>query len=105
MEVTFHLEGFDGPLDLLLSLISKNKVSIFDIPIAEILDQYMEYLDRMKSFDMEIASSFVTMAAQLTYIKSKMLLPKNDEQTEEDPRASLVEALLEYQKIKKCLSL
>ena len=100
MEVTFHLESFDGPLDLLLSLISKNKVSIFDIPIAEILDQYMEYLDKMKSFDMEIASSFVTMAAQLTYIKSKMLLPKNDEQIEEDPRASLVEALLEYQKIK-----
>ena len=99
MEITFHLEKFDGPLDLLLSLISKNKVSIMDIPIADILEQYLEYLEQMKSFDMHISSDFVAMAAHLTYIKSKMLLPKYDDE-EEDPRESLVEALLEYQRIK-----
>ena len=99
MEITFHLEKFDGPLDLLLSLIAKNKVSIMDIPIAVILEQYLEYLEQMKSFDMHVSSDFVAMAAHLTYIKSKMLLPKYDEE-EEDPRESLVEALLEYQRIK-----
>ena len=91
MSLTFHLEKFDGPLDLLLSLISKNKVSIMDIPIADILEQYLEYLEQMKSFDMHISSDFVAMAAHLTYIKSKMLLPKYDDE-EEDPRESLVEA-------------
>lgn len=100
MEITFHLEKFDGPLDLLLSLISKNKVSIMDIPIAVILEQYLEYLDKMKSFDMAVSSDFVDMAAQLTLIKSKMLLPKYDDE-EEDPRMSLAEALLEYQRAKE----
>ena len=74
-EVTFHLEVFDGPLDLLLHLLSKNKVEIQDIPIAEILDQYLSYIRQMQEFDLEIASEFITMAAQLMYIKSKMLLP------------------------------
>lgn len=101
MDITFHLETFTGPLDLLLSLISKNKVSIIDIPIALILEQYLEYLDQMKRFDIAIASDFVAMAAQLTYIKSKMLLPKYEDEEEEDPRATLVEALLEYQRIKQ----
>lgn len=100
MEITFHLEKFDGPLDLLLSLISKNKVSIIDIPIAQILEQYLEYLEKMKRFDMHISADFVAMAAQLTYIKSKMLLPRYDDE-EEDPRESLVEALLEYQRVKQ----
>ena len=99
-EVTFHLEAFDGPLDLLLHLLSKNKVDIRDIPIAQILDQYLEYIQLMQEFDLEVASEFITMAAQLMSIKSKMLLPVYDDEPEEDPRAGLVEALLEYQRIK-----
>ena len=101
MEINFHLEAFDGPLDLLLSLIAKNKINIYDIPIAEILQQYLAYLEEMKQFDMTVASEFITMAAQLTYIKSKMLLPRYEEEQEEDPRAALVEALLEYKRIKE----
>ena len=100
-EVTFHLEVFDGPLDLLLHLLSKNKVEIQDIPIAEILDQYLSYIRQMQEFDLEIASEFITMAAQLMYIKSKMLLPVYAEEPQEDPRAGLVEALLEYQRIRE----
>lgn len=100
-EVTFHLEVFDGPLDLLLHLLSKNKVEIQDIPIAEILEQYLEYIRRMQEFDLEVASEFITMAAQLMYIKSKMLLPVYAEEQQEDPRAGLVEALLEYQRIRE----
>ena len=99
-EVTFHLEVFNGPLDLLLHLISKNKVEITDIPISEILRQYLEYLDQMKKFDLEIASEFITMAAQLMQIKSKMLLPSYDEESDEDPRAELAQMLLEYQAFK-----
>ena len=94
--LTYHLEAFDGPLDLLLHLISKNKVSIYDIPIAQILEQYMEQLRRMEEMDLEVTSDFVAMAAQLMYIKSKMLLPVYPEEGEEDPRKPLVEALLEY---------
>ncbi len=100
-EVTFHLEVFDGPLDLLLHLLSKNKVEIEDIPIASILDQYLEYIRQMKEFDLEVASEFITMAAQLMYIKSKMLLPVYEDENQDDPRASLVEALMEYQRIKE----
>ncbi len=100
-EVTFHLEVFDGPLDLLLHLLSKNKVEIKDIPIAAILDQYLAYIRQMQEFDLEVASEFITMAAQLMYIKSKMLLPVYEDEAQEDPRASLVEALLEYQRIKE----
>jgi len=100
-EVTFHLESFDGPLDLLLHLISKNKVEITDIPIAEILRQYLEYIKLMQEFDLDVASEFITMAAHLMQIKSKMLLPVYDEETEEDPRAQLVEQLLEYQRFKE----
>ncbi|MBR5389777.1 MAG: segregation/condensation protein A [Clostridia bacterium] len=100
-EVTYHLQVFDGPLDLLLHLLSKNKVEIKDIPISEILEQYLEYIRRMQEFDLEVASEFITMAAQLMYIKSKMLLPVYDDDPQEDPRAGLVEALLEYQRIKE----
>ena len=99
MEV--HLENFDGPLDLLLHLIAKNKVSIYDIPIAEILDQYMEVLHTAEAMDLDVAGDFVAMAAQLVYIKSKMLLPRHEEEEEEDPRAGLVEMLLEYQRLKQ----
>lgn len=97
----FHLENFDGPLDLLLHLIAKNKVSIYDIPIAVILDQYMEVLHAAEAMDLDIAGDFVAMAAQLVYIKSKMLLPRHEEDEEDDPRAGLVEMLLEYQRLKE----
>ena len=96
----FHLEHFDGPLDLLLHLIAKNKVSIYDIPISEILDQYMEVLHAEQAMDLDVAGDFVAMAAQLVYIKSKMLLPRREEEEDEDPRAGLVEMLLEYQRLK-----
>ncbi len=98
--VTFHLDTFDGPLDLLLHLISKNKVDICDIPIAKILEQYLDYLKQMREFDMNVASEFITMAAQLMYIKSKMLLPVYEEEGEVDPREDLARALLEYQQFK-----
>lgn len=99
--MTFHLENFDGPLDLLLHLISRNKVSIYDIPIAVILEQYMTVLDGARTMDMDVAGDFIAMAAQLVYIKSKMLLPRHEDEETEDPRAQLVEMLLEYQRIKE----
>lgn len=101
MEMTFHLDSFEGPLDLLLHLIAKNKVSIYDIPIVAILDQYMGVLEDARTMDMDVAGDFIAMAAQLVYIKSKMLLPVYGEDEEEDPRAQLVEMLLEYQRIKE----
>ena len=100
-EVTFHLDAFDGPLDLLLHLISKNKVEITDIPIAEILRQYLEYIKIMEEFDLDVASDFIAMAAQLMQIKSKMLMPVYEDEVQEDPRAQLVEQLLEYQRFKE----
>lgn len=102
-KITFHLSAFDGPLDLLLHLIAKNKVNIYDIPISLILEQYMEILREAQEADMEVAGDFIAMAAQLMLIKSRMLLPKekNEEDEEEDPRAMLVEQLLEYQRIRE----
>ncbi len=99
-QLSFKLEVFEGPLDLLLKLISKNKINIFDIPISKLLSQYMEAIDEMKAVDMDIASEFVSMASYLLYIKSKMLLPQHDEE-EEDPREMLVRMLLEYQRYKE----
>lgn len=99
--VQFHLDSFDGPLDLLLQLIHKNKVSIYDIPIAEILDQYMEVVQEIQRADMDTAGDFIAMAAQLMLIKSRMLLPKEEEDEDDDPRAQLVEMLLEYQRIRE----
>ncbi len=94
---------FEGPLDLLLHLIKQNKIDIYDIPIALITKQYLEYIEFMKELDIEIASEFLLMAATLIYIKSKMLLPKQEnEQEEEDPRQELVEQLVEYEKFKNC---
>jgi segregation and condensation protein A len=97
--LTYHLEAFDGPLDLLLSLIQKNKVEITDIPIALICDQYMAYITEAERLDMELASEFIVMASELMLIKSKMLLPKAEPE-EEDPRAALAEALLKFQQAK-----
>ena len=102
--LTFSLEEvFEGPLDLLLALIAKNKVSIYDIPIQLIFEQYMEYIAQMEMFNMEVASSFIVMAAQIMVIKTRMLLPPKEED-EEDPRQELVDMLLEYQKAKETAS-
>lgn len=98
--LTYKLEQFEGPLDLLLSLIQKNKVSITDIPISLICDQYIEYITQAQKLDMELASEFIVMASELMLIKSKMLLPKEAEE-EEDPRATLTDALLRYQQAKE----
>ena len=98
--LTYKLEQFEGPLDLLLSLIQKNKVSITDIPISLICDQYIEYITQAQKLDMELASEFIVMASELMLIKSKMLLPK-EEEDEEDPRATLTDALLRYQQAKE----
>ena len=97
--LTYKLEQFEGPLDLLLTLISKNKVNIEDIPISLICDQYMEYIRAAEILDMELATEFLVMASELMYIKSKMLLPKSVPD-EEDPRAGLADALLRYQQAK-----
>ena len=99
-ELRFKLETFEGPLDLLLTLITRNKVSIYDIPISFIFDQYMDYLRQMEMMDMEIAGEFITMAAELMLIKSRMLLPK-PETEKEDPREQLAQALAEYKKAKE----
>ena len=101
MSISVSLEAFDGPLDLLLHLIEKNKIDIFDIPIVEITRQYMEIISQMDTRDMDIMSDFLLMAATLLKIKSKMLLPvEKDEEEEEDPRQELVERLLEYKMYK-----
>ena len=98
MSLSVKLEAFDGPLDLLLHLIEKNKIDIFDIPIVEITEQYMDYVSKMETKDMDVMSDFLVMAATLLKIKSKMLLPAPpaEEGEEEDPRAELVERLLQY---------
>lgn len=102
MALEVKLQAFEGPLDLLLHLIDKNKVDIYDIPIAIITEQYMEYINQMHHQDMDVTSEFLVMAATLIDIKCKMLLPKevNEEGEEEDPRAELVEKLLEYKMYK-----
>lgn len=97
--LTYKLETFEGPLDLLLSLIHKNKVNIEDIPIVLIFDQYMEYICEAEQMDMELASEFIVMASELMLIKSKMLLPRVNEE-EEDPRRQLADALIKYQQAK-----
>jgi segregation and condensation protein A len=98
--INYRLETFEGPLDLLLSLIQKNKMSIDDIQINVICEQYMEYIEAAQSLDMELASEFIVMASELMLIKSKLLLPK-PEAEEEDPRAALADALLKFQQAKE----
>lgn len=102
MAIPVKLEVFEGPLDLLLHLIDKNKVDIYDIPIVEITEQYLDYIKQMETEDMNVMSEFLVMAATLIDIKCRMLLPKevNEEGEEEDPRAELVEKLLEYKMCK-----
>ncbi|HKM05195.1 MAG TPA: segregation/condensation protein A [Lachnospiraceae bacterium] len=98
MAITVKLQAFEGPLDLLLHLIDKNKIDIYDIPIVTITQQYLMYIKDMDTEDMNIMSEFLVMAATLIDIKCRMLLPKeiNVEGEEEDPRAELVQKLLEY---------
>ena len=102
MEISYKLEHFEGPLDLLLHLIEKNKVSIYDIPIVEITNQYLDYVNHMDKEDLNLVSDFLVMAATLIDIKSRMLLPREEEEEseEEDPRTELVTRLLEYKKYK-----
>lgn len=98
MAISVKLQAFEGPLDLLLHLIEKNKIDIYDIPIVMITEQYLEYIRQMDTEDMNVVSEFLVMAATLLDIKCRMLLPKevNEEGEEEDPRAELVQKLLEY---------
>ena len=98
-QVTYRLDQFEGPLDLLLTLISKNKVSITDIPISLICDQYMEYIEQAQKMDPDVASEFIVMASELMLIKSRMLLP-HEEGTENDPRREIADALMLYQQAK-----
>lgn len=98
-KLQYKLEVFQGPLDMLLALVSKNKIDIYDIPIADLLDQYMEQIDLMREADLDVASEFLEMAARLVYIKTASLLPRQEE--EEDPRLELTGLLLEYAQCKQ----
>ena len=102
--LNFHLEQYEGPLDLLLDLIRKQQINIYDIPIAKITAQYLEYMQKALELDIELSSEFVYMAATLIHIKSKMLLPRDPElekmDPEEDPRLELVERLIEHERFK-----
>ena len=107
MAYEIKLDIFEGPLDLLLYLIRKNEIDIYNIPIALITEQYLEYLDMMKSLNLDLAGEYLLLASTLIHIKSKMLLPTQDndhEEDEPDPRADLVQQLLEYQQFKEAAS-
>src|SRR5881396_1369526 len=102
-DLKISLPLYEGPLDLLLELIRRQKLDVYDIPIAKITEQYLEYLHLMEELDVDVASEFLVIAAQLIYIKSRMLLPPDpdaDGEEAEDPRAELVRRLLEYEKFK-----
>lgn len=104
MSLNIKIENFEGPFDLLLHLIKKEKMDIYDIKIYDITTKYLNYINKMKKIDLEITSEFIVIAATLLEIKSKMLLPKsdisNESEEEEDPRKELVTKLLEYKKFK-----
>ncbi|MDP2862207.1 MAG: segregation/condensation protein A [Desulfobacterales bacterium] len=96
-----HLKDvFEGPMDLLIHLIKKNEIDIYDIPISLVTDQYLRYIDWMKSMNIDIAGDFLVMAATLTHIKSKMLLPPREDDEEDDPRIEITRPLLEYLQMK-----
>ncbi|MGE5840536.1 MAG: segregation and condensation protein A [Deltaproteobacteria bacterium] len=101
MDYEVKLEIFEGPLDLLLHLIRKNELDIFDIPIATITDQYLAYLDLMKALNISLAGDFLVMASTLVHIKSRMLLPGAQEEDAEDPRMEIARPLIEYLKLKE----
>lgn len=105
METNFIINDFEGPLDLLLHLIKTSKMNIYDIKIEEITKQYVDYIEKMKDMNLTIASEYLVMASELIELKSKMLLPRTEEETEEeDPREELVNRLLEYQKYKDMIN-
>src|SRR6266403_4157777 len=102
-DLKIFLPLYEGPLDLLLDLIRRQKLDIYDIPIAKVTEQYLEYLHLMEDMNVDLASEFLVIAAQLIYIKSRMLLPPDPDATpeeEEDPRAELVRRLIEYEKFR-----
>ncbi|MDC2867369.1 MULTISPECIES: segregation/condensation protein A [unclassified Bacillus (in: firmicutes)] len=108
MQYNFKVEAFEGPLDLLLHLINRYEIDIYNIPVAEITEQYLSYIHTMKELQLDVASEYLVMAATLLQIKSKMLLPKYEEDVEdsseefmEDPRQELMERLIEYKKYKQ----
>lgn len=104
MSYRVKLEVFEGPLDLLLHLIKKEEVDIYDIPVARITDEYLQYLNLLETMNLDVAGEYLVMAATLTHIKSRMLLPINEEEAEEpdeDPRADLVHQLVEYQRYRE----
>ena len=109
MSYKIKLELFEGPLDLLLYLVKKDHLNICDIPVAQITDQYLRYMELMRLLDLNIAGEFIVMASTLIHIKSKMLLPpepkENEQEEEEDPRSELIRKLLEYQKFKEAAGL
>lgn len=103
MEYALNIDSFQGPLDLLLHLIKEAKMDIFDLKIEEITNQYLDYINKMEEMNLNVASSYLVMSAELLEIKSKMLLPKHndeEEEVEEDPREELVNKLIEYQRYK-----
>ena len=108
MEYIIEIDDFSGPFDLLLHLIKKAKVDIFDISINEVTKQYISYIEMMEDLHLEVASEYLEMAAELIYMKSKMLLPSNkiteDSEYEEDPREALINRLIEYKKYKEVSS-
>jgi segregation and condensation protein A len=109
-DIRIRIQSFEGPLDLLVHLIKKNELNVYDIPIALITEQYLEYLDLMQELNLDVASEFLVMAATLIHIKSRMLLPRpdptqEDQEPGEDPRDTLVRRLLEHQKFKAAAEL
>ena len=108
-DIRIKLQSFEGPLDLLVHLIKKNQVTVYDIPIALVTEQYLEYLSLMQELNLDVASEFLVMAATLIHIKSRMLLPRPDpaqaDEIEDDPRDALVRRLLEHQKFKAAAGL
>lgn len=104
METNFIINDFEGPLDLLLHLIKTSKMDIYDIKIEEITKQYVDFINSMKEMNLTVASEYLVMASELIELKSKMLLPRTEEEEEEDPREDLVNRLIEYQKYKDMIS-
>src|SRR3989338_2243112 len=108
--IKIKLQSFEGPLDLLVHLIKKHQINVYDIPISLVTKQYLEYLNLLQELNLDIASEFLVMAATLIHIKSKMLLPRpetaaGDPTEEEDPRDALVRRLLEHKKFKAAAEL
>ena len=104
METNFIINDFEGPLDLLLHLIKTSKMDIYDIKIEEITKQYVDFINKQKEMNLTVASEYLVMASELIELKSRMLLPKSEEEEEEDPREDLVNRLIEYQKYKDMIS-